>query len=134
MHGSRTLHLLYKLNMLPVTWLARDQAAYPRMHIRPSFRTLERYGANSSRYCLHYITIIQWRMRLRIVIAPPLGLEKHHDPPANISILWKLHLSPDTQPDLEKSAKLMSANRPFIVIVPGASPNPAHYGYLSYLL
>jgi hypothetical protein len=28
----------------------------------------------------------------------------------------------------------MAATRPFIVIVPGASQNPAHYGYLSHLL
>jgi hypothetical protein len=28
----------------------------------------------------------------------------------------------------------MADNRPFIVIVPGASQNPAHYGYLSHLL
>ena len=28
----------------------------------------------------------------------------------------------------------MANQRPFIVIVPGASQNPAHYGYLSHLL
>lgn len=28
----------------------------------------------------------------------------------------------------------MASTRPFIVIVPGASQNPAHYGYLSHLL
>lgn len=28
----------------------------------------------------------------------------------------------------------MASQRPFIVIVPGASQNPAHYGYLSHLL
>lgn len=28
----------------------------------------------------------------------------------------------------------MTDKRPFIVIVPGASQNPAHYGYLSHLL
>jgi hypothetical protein len=28
----------------------------------------------------------------------------------------------------------MTPKRPFIVIVPGASQNPAHYGYLSHLL
>lgn len=28
----------------------------------------------------------------------------------------------------------MASKRPFIVIVPGASQNPAHYGYLSHLL
>jgi hypothetical protein len=28
----------------------------------------------------------------------------------------------------------MAGKRPFIVIIPGASQNPAHYGYLSHLL
>jgi hypothetical protein len=28
----------------------------------------------------------------------------------------------------------MASQRPFIVIVPGGSQNPAHYGYLSHLL
>jgi hypothetical protein len=28
----------------------------------------------------------------------------------------------------------MAASRPFFVIVPGASQNPSHYGYLSHLL
>ena len=104
---------------------------------RDSPTNLARYIWSSVRHSYSYKWICDTVTTRQLPLPlPPFDRHLHNNFLLNIlspNTLSPLHIPPFV-PRFSRTNKNNMANKPFFVIVPGASQNPAHYGYLSHLL